>query len=85
MADTKVANKGTQTSVKGSTGKAQKGLSAEEKAALEAESPCLATAATRAGYQAGLEGAGFTEVSIDATREVAQGFSSAIVRAAKPA
>jgi ubiquinone/menaquinone biosynthesis C-methylase UbiE len=54
------------------------------KARLEIESPCLATAATRAEYQEGLASAGFGETSIDATREVAPGFSSAIVRAVKP-
>lgn len=51
---------------------------------LEAESPCLATAATRAEYEHGLADAGFLDVSIEATRAVADGFSSVIVRAAKP-
>jgi ubiquinone/menaquinone biosynthesis C-methylase UbiE len=54
------------------------------RARLEVESPCLATAATRSEYEEGLASAGFAEASVDATREVAPGFSSAIVRAVKP-
>lgn len=56
-----------------------------ERSRLEAVSPCLATAATRAAYESGLMQAGFASIFIDATREVAPGFSSAIVRAEKPA
>lgn len=56
----------------------------ETRVRLEAESPCLASAATRADYEQGLADAGFVGVTIEATREVAPGFSSAIVRAVKP-
>lgn len=51
---------------------------------LGSESPCLATAATRADYDEGLAGAGFEGTTIERTREVAPGFSSVIVRARKP-
>lgn len=54
------------------------------RARLEAESPCLASAATRADYETGLAAAGFEETTIERTREVAPGFSSVIVRARKP-
>jgi arsenite methyltransferase len=60
-------------------------VDAKTKARLEVESPCLATAATRAEYEEGLGAAGFTGTTIDSRREVARGFSSAIVRASKPA
>ena len=54
------------------------------RARLESESPCLATAATRADYERGLAAAGFEETTIEQTRVVAPGFSSVIVRARKP-
>jgi SAM-dependent methyltransferase len=63
---------------------AERDVEDAERARLGAESPCLATAATRAEYERGLGAAGFEAVSIDASRAVAPGFSSAIVRAAKP-
>ena len=63
---------------------AENPVDAVTRARLEAEGSCLATAATRAAYEGGLAAAGFTEVTIDATREVTPGFSSAIVRAVKP-
>lgn len=63
---------------------AERSVDAATRELLEAESPCLATAATRVEYEDGLGAAGFEAVSIQATREVAPGFSSAIVRAVKP-
>ena len=63
---------------------AEQPLDEETRARLEAESPCLATAATRAEYEGGLAAAGFVETTIKRTREVAPGFSSVIVRARKP-
>ena len=64
---------------------AEQPVDEETRARLEEESPCLATAATRAEYEGGLAAAGFVETTIERTREVAPGFSSAIVRARKPA
>ncbi|HEX2296725.1 MAG TPA: arsenite methyltransferase [Actinomycetota bacterium] len=55
------------------------------RARLSAESACLAGAAPRAAYEDGLRRAGFAHVSIEPTRTVTPGFSSAIVRAVKPA
>ncbi|MEU3839295.1 arsenite methyltransferase [Streptomyces sp. NPDC028635] len=46
---------------------------------------CIAGALSFAEYRAGLETAGFTDVSITPTHPVADGMHSAIVRAAKPA
>ena len=63
---------------------AEQPLDDATRARLEAESPCLATAATRAEYEEGLAAVGFEEATIERTREVAPGFSSVIVRARKP-
>ncbi|WP_109525008.1 arsenite methyltransferase [Nocardia aurea] len=46
---------------------------------------CIAGALSFAEYRAGLEAAGFTDVSITSTHQVADGMHSAIVRALKPA
>ncbi len=46
---------------------------------------CIAGALSFAEYRAGLEAAGFTDISITPTHEVADGMRSAIVRATKPA
>ncbi|MBG0856270.1 arsenite methyltransferase [Streptomyces spinoverrucosus] len=46
---------------------------------------CIAGALSFAEYRAGLEAAGFTDVSITPTHAVADGMHSAIVRATKPA
>jgi ubiquinone/menaquinone biosynthesis C-methylase UbiE len=46
---------------------------------------CIAGALSLTEYRTGLEAAGFTEVTIDPTHEVADGMHSAIVRAVKPA
>lgn len=64
---------------------AEHAVDGETKARLESESPCLATAATGLEYEEGLSAAGFEAIEIERTREVAPGFSSAIVRARKPA
>jgi arsenite methyltransferase len=45
---------------------------------------CLAGALTRDAYRAGLERAGFTDVSIRDSHSVADGFASALIAARKP-
>jgi ubiquinone/menaquinone biosynthesis C-methylase UbiE len=45
---------------------------------------CLAGAQTRPAYRATLEAAGFIELSITDSHPVAEGFTSVLVRAAKP-
>jgi arsenite methyltransferase len=45
---------------------------------------CIAGALTRAAYRAGLERAGFTDVSIRDSHAVADGFASALIVARKP-
>ena len=44
---------------------------------------CIAGALSRSEYEAGLRAAGFTDVSVELTSEVADGMHSAIVRARK--
>jgi ubiquinone/menaquinone biosynthesis C-methylase UbiE len=51
---------------------------------LTAWADCLAGAITRVAYRQGLERAGFVEISVTDSHPVADGFASAIVRAAKP-
>jgi hypothetical protein len=46
---------------------------------------CIAGALSRGEYVAGLEAAGFDEVSVDFTHEVADGMHGAIVKAVKRA
>jgi arsenite methyltransferase len=46
---------------------------------------CIAGALSFTEYRRGLESAGFTDVSIEPTHEVADGMHSAVVRATKPA
>jgi ubiquinone/menaquinone biosynthesis C-methylase UbiE len=45
---------------------------------------CIAGALARSEYEAGLEAAGFTDVSVEFTHRVAKGMHAAIVRALKP-
>jgi arsenite methyltransferase len=45
---------------------------------------CVAGALAKGEYERGLEAAGFEQISVDFTHEVADGMHSAIVRAAKP-
>jgi SAM-dependent methyltransferase len=58
-------------------------LSAEERAARGSYVGCIAGALSRAEYEAGLEAAGFEEVSVQFTHEVADGMHGAIVKACK--
>ena len=58
-------------------------LSAEDRAERGTYVGCIAGALSRAEYVAGLEAAGFEDVSVDFTHEVADGMHGAIVRAVK--
>ena len=44
---------------------------------------CIAGALSKSEYEAGLEAAGFDEISVEFTHEVAQGMHGAIVKAVK--
>jgi SAM-dependent methyltransferase len=46
---------------------------------------CIAGALSKGEYEAGLEAAGFTDISVEFTHEVADGMHGAIVKAVKPA
>jgi len=59
-------------------------LSAEDRAERGSYVGCIAGALSRSEYEAGLEAAGFGDVSVEFTNEVADGMHSAIVRAVKP-
>jgi arsenite methyltransferase len=59
-------------------------LTPEERAARGSYVGCIAGALSKSEYEAGLEAAGFEDVSIDFTHEVADGMQAAIVRARKP-
>jgi arsenite methyltransferase len=58
-------------------------LSAEERAERGSYVGCIAGALSRAEYVAGLEAAGFEEVTVEFTHEVADGMHGAIVKARK--
>jgi SAM-dependent methyltransferase len=58
-------------------------LSAEERAERGSYVGCIAGALSRSEYVAGLEAAGFEEVSVEFTHEVADGMHGAIVKATK--
>src|ERR671932_802469 len=58
-------------------------LSAEERAERGSYVGCIAGALSRSEYIAGLEGAGFEDVSVEFTHEVADGMHGAIVKAVK--
>jgi SAM-dependent methyltransferase len=58
-------------------------LSPEQRAERGSYVGCIAGALSRAEYEAGLEAAGFEEVSVEFTHEVADGMHGAIVRAVK--
>ena len=58
-------------------------LSPEERAARGSYVGCIAGALSHAEYEAGLEAAGFENVSVEFTHEVAEGMHSAIVKATK--
>ncbi len=58
-------------------------LSPEDRAERGSYAGCIAGALSRGEYLAGLEAAGFEEVSVEFTHEVAEGMHGAIVRAVK--
>ena len=58
-------------------------LSPEERAQRGSHVGCIAGALSRGEYVAGLEGAGFTDVSVEFTHEVADGMHGAIVKATR--
>ena len=60
-------------------------LSAEERAERGSYVGCIAGALSKSEYVAGLEAAGFDEVSVEFTHEVADGMHGAIVKARKSA
>ena len=60
-------------------------LSSAERAERGSHVGCIAGALSRGEYVAGLEAAGFDEVSVDFTHEVADGMHGAIVKAVKRA
>jgi arsenite methyltransferase len=62
---------------------AENRLSSEERAERGSHVGCIAGALSRGEYVAGLEAAGFDEVSVDFTHEVADGMHGAIVKAVK--
>lgn len=60
-------------------------LAADERAARGSYVGCIAGALSRSEYEAGLRDAGFGEVAVRFTHQVADGMHSAIVKAVKPA
>ena len=58
-------------------------LSSDERAERGSYVGCIAGALAKGEYEAGLEGAGFEQISVDFTHEVADGIHSAIVKAVK--
>jgi hypothetical protein len=60
-------------------------LTADERADRGSYVGCIAGALSRAEYFSGLKAAGFTDVSVEFTHEVADGMHGAIVKAVKPA
>ena len=59
-------------------------LTAEERAQRGSYVGCIAGALSKSEYQAGLVAAGFTDVAVDFTHEVADGMYAAIVKAVSP-
>ncbi len=57
----------------------------EIRKSMEAWTGCIAGALEEADYRAKLEKAGFSEVTLETTRDYGNDFSSAFIRAAKPA
>ena len=60
-------------------------LSPEDRAARGSYVGCIAGALSTSEYVAGLEAAGFEQVTVDFTHQVADGMHSAIVKAVKAA
>jgi SAM-dependent methyltransferase len=58
-------------------------LSSEQRAERGSYVGCIAGALSKGEYEAGLEAAGFEEVSVEFTHEVAHGMHGAIVKAVK--
>ena len=58
-------------------------LTAEERAERGSYVGCIAGALSKSEYEAGLEAAGFEDVSVEFTHEVADGMHGAIIRAVK--
>jgi arsenite methyltransferase len=59
-------------------------LTAAERAERGSYVGCIAGALSRAEYQAGLTAAGFAEVSVTFTHQVADGLHSAVIKAVRP-
>ena len=59
-------------------------LTPEERAERGSHVGCIAGALSKGEYEAGLEAAGFREIEVRFTREVADGIHGAIVKAVKP-
>jgi arsenite methyltransferase len=59
-------------------------LSPEDRAERGSYVGCIAGALSKSEYEAGLEAAGFTDVSVEFTHQVADGMHGAIVKAVKP-
>jgi SAM-dependent methyltransferase len=60
-------------------------LSTDDRAERGSHVGCIAGALSRSEYEAGLEAAGFVDVSVEFTHEVADGMHGATVKAVKPA
>jgi arsenite methyltransferase len=58
-------------------------LSPEERAERGSYAGCIAGALTKGEYEAGLDAAGFEQVSVEFTHQVADGVHGAIVKAVK--
>src|SRR4029450_6635984 len=56
----------------------------EERAERGSYVGCIAGALSKGAYEAGLEAAGFEDVSVEFTHEVADGMHGAIVKAGRP-
>jgi arsenite methyltransferase len=63
---------------------AEDSLSPEDRADRGSYVGCIAGALSRSEYEAGLAAAGFEQVSVEFTHQVADGMHSAIVKAVKP-
>jgi len=60
-------------------------LSEAQRAERGSFTGCIAGALSKGEYEAGLTAAGFAEIDVSFTHEVADGLHSAIVKAVKPA
>jgi ubiquinone/menaquinone biosynthesis C-methylase UbiE len=63
---------------------AEDALSPADRAARGSHCGCIAGALSKGEYEAGLDAAGFEQVSVEFTHRVADGMHGAIVRAQKP-